>query len=418
VPVTNWARNVTFGAREFHTPTSTAQLQQLVARSQRARALGSGHSFNRIADTTGVLVSVARLPRVFEIDSARAQVTVNAGARYGEVTPGLHDKGFALANLGSLPHISIAGACATGTHGSGNALGNLATQVDSIEFVAASGDLVHLSREGEPARFDGAVIALGCLGIVTRLTLRLVPSFDVAQYAYDSIADQDLDEHIQEILAGGYSVSVFTDLRTNRLWRKVLAGEPADGQPWFGARPSTAPQHPVPGMPVEHSTQQLGVPGPWYERLPHFRLEFTPSNGDELQTEYLLPRQHAADALVALRDLRAQIGPVLQVSEIRTVAADELWLSPSYHRDSVAVHFTWVADPAAVAPVIAAIEQRLAPFEPRPHWGKIFGMAPDAVRAQYDRLADFARLRSEFDPTGKFGNDLVARYLSPAGSRP
>ena len=411
MPVTNWARNIAFSAHDFHQPTSVAQLQEVVAAGRRVRALGTGHSFNRLADTTGDLVSVARLPRVVEIDSARAQVTVSAGLRYGEFTPQVHEAGFALRNLGSLPHISVAGACATGTHGSGNTLGNLSTQVVEIEMVTASGDVVVLSRDADPLRFPGAVIALGCLGVVTRLTLQLVPSYDVAQSAYDDLPIDELLEHIDEIFAGGYSVSVFTDLSANRIWRKRLATERAAEPDWFGAHLADVPQHPVPGMPVENSTEQLGAPGPWYARLPHFRPEFTPSNGDELQTEYLLDRHHAADAFAAVRGLREQIAPVLQICEIRTVAADDLWLSPSYRRDSVALHFTWVADGAAVAPVIAAIEQRLAPFAPRPHWGKVFGLAPDAVRAQYERLADFGDLMREYDPDGKFGNEMIERYL-------
>ena len=411
VPVTNWARNIAFSAHEFHQPTSVAQLQEVVAAGRRVRALGTSHSFNRLADTTGDLVSVARLPRVVEIDSARAQVTVSAGLRYGEFTPQVHEAGFALRNLGSLPHISVAGACATGTHGSGNTLGNLATHVIEIEMVTASGDVMVLSRDADPQRFPGAVIALGCLGVVTRLTLQLVPSYDVAQSAYDDLPTDELLEHIDEIFAGGYSVGVFTDLFANRIWRKRLATEPAAEPDWFGAHLADVPQHPVPGMPVENSTEQLGVPGPWYARLPHFRPEFTPSNGDELQTEYLVDRHDAADAFAAVRGLREQIAPVLQICEIRAVAADDLWLSPSYRRDSVALHFTWVADGAAVAPVIAEIEQRLAPFAPRPHWGKVFGLAPDAVRAQYERLADFGDLMRDYDPDGKFGNEMVDRYL-------
>lgn len=410
-PLTNWAGNVVFRPREYHEPTSVAELQQLVAGSDRVRVLGSGHSFNRIADTTGDLVSVARLPRAVEIDEAAAQVTVSAGVRYGELGPRVDEAGFALRNLGSLPHISVAGACATGTHGSGIASGNLATQVAAIELVTASGELVGLRRDVVADRVDGAVLALGRLGVVTAMTLDLVPTYDIAQSVYLDLPNDQLDRHVLEILAGGYSVSVFTDLRRNRIWRKCRTDEPRPDGPWFGARPADTPQHPLPGIAAGPATQQLGVPGPWYQRLPHFRLEFTPSNGDELQSEYLLPLDHAADALAALRALRERIAPVLQIAEVRAVAADELWLSPSYRRDSVAFHFTWLPDEAAVAPVLTAIEERLAPFEPRPHWGKLFTMPPETVSAQYERMADFVGLMREFDPTGTFGNELTDRYL-------
>jgi xylitol oxidase len=151
-------------------------------------------------------------------------------------------------------------------------------------------------------------------------------------------------------------------------------------------------------MPVQNATEQGGVPGPWHARLPHFRAEFTPSAGAELQSEYLLPRSHAVAALQAVRELRDEITAVLQICELRTVAADELWLSPSYRRPTVGVHFTWVDDTAAVMPVVAAVEERLAPFEPRPHWGKVY-----LASGRYERLADFTRLAQEFDPAGKFG---------------
>jgi alditol oxidase len=408
---TNWAGNVAFGASNYHAPTSVAQLQQLVARSDRVRAQGTGHSFNRVADTTGELVSLAALPRLVDIDTAAAQVRVSAGLRYGELAPRLDAAGFALRNLASLPHISVAGACATGTHGSGNENGNLATEVAAIEVVATSGELVELSRDTDPDRFAGVVIALGSLGVVSQLTLDLVPSYDIAQYVYEDLADDVLGGHIHEILGGGYSVSVFTDLSTTRIWRKCRASDPVPAGDWFGARPAVVAHHPLPGVSGDVATEQLGRPGPWHQRLPHFRLEFTPSKGEELQAEYLLDRRDAAVALAALRGIRDQIAPVLQIAEIRTVAADELWLSPSYRRDTVGFHFTFVRDEVAVAPVLAAIEQVFAPFEPRPHWGKLFGLSPDVVREQYQRMADFGRLLREYDPVGKFGNELTDRYL-------
>ncbi len=410
MPTTNWAGNVTFRAASCHAPSSMDELRALVAGNPRVRALGTGHSFNRIADTTGAQVSLAGMPRTIDIDSQVRRVTVGPGVRYGELTPRLHDAGLALRNLGSLPHISVAGACATGTHGSGVRNGTLASSVTAVQLLTASGDVVRASRSDDPDGFTGMIIALGCLGIVTRLTLDVVPKYDIAQYVYEGLSDVDLDQHIDGILADGYSVSVFTDLYENRVWRKCSADQPVEPV-WFGARLATVARNPVPGMPADNCTVQLGVPGPWYERLPHFRLEFTPSSGNELQSEYLLPREHAAAALEALRRVRDRIGPVLQIAEIRTVAADELWLSPSYRRDTVAFHFTWVHDWSAVRPVLAAVEQQLAPFDPRPHWGKAFLLDTATVRAQYQRLPDFQRLRDELDPDRKFGNELVDRYL-------
>ncbi|HTC68343.1 MAG TPA: FAD-binding protein [Acidothermaceae bacterium] len=409
----NWARNITFGAPHLHRPTSVAELQKLVATASHARALGTGHSFNTIADSVGDQVSLADMPPSLAIDAERKTVTVGAGVRYGELAAFLHGEGYALHNLGSLPHISVAGACATGTHGSGVTNGNLATAVRAIEMVTATGDLVTLGTR----EFPGAVVALGMLGIVSSMTLAIEPTYEVAQYVYDDLPFSDLQENLDEILSAAYSVSVFTDWRgplMNAVWLKYRVGSAGVERPephWMGARLADGPRHPVPHMPVENCTQQLGVPGPWHERLPHFRLDFTPSNGEELQTEYFVARTSAHDALDALNGMRERIAPVLQITELRTIAADDLWLSPAYGRDSFAMHFTWIKDHDAVAPVVAEIEEKLAPFDARPHWGKVFTTSPDVVRRLYDRLPDFSALAAHYDPAGKFRNEFVDRYV-------
>jgi alditol oxidase len=428
-PLTNWAGNVKFGARTLHRPASVDELRRLVAATPRIRALGTGHSFNGLADSPGDLVTVAGLPPVIDIDAdpggaldnPRPTVTVSAGLRYGELATVLQARGFALRNLGSLPHISVAGACATGTHGSGTLNGNLATAVVALELVGPDGDLVRLSRAADPDRFPGAVVALGALGILTQLSLELVDTYDVRQYVYEDLPGAELRAHADDILASAYSVSLFTNWQRDvveQVWRKeaIDAGS-AVGAPerlWHGARLASTARHPLPTLPATHCTEQLGRPGPWYARLPHFRLEFTPSYGDELQAEYLLPRQHAAAALEAVFGLRTQLAPVLLVSEIRAVAADDLWLSPSYQRDSLALHFTWVNDEQAVRPVLAALEERLAPWAPRPHWGKLFVTPPDVVASSYPRMGDFGRLRRELDPAGKFSGAMVDRYAPAA----
>jgi alditol oxidase len=416
----NWAGNVTFGAQRIHRPASLAELQRLVAGSERIRALGSGHSFSRVADTPGDLVSVAGLPKIVRVDAERAAVTVSAGLTYGELAPRLHAAGYALRNLGSLPHISIAGTCATGTHGSGDSNGCLATSVSALEMITAEGDVLSLSRDSDGDRFRGAVIGLGALGIVTSLSLDIVPAFDVRQDVYEQLPQEQLDEHFAGIFASAYSVSFFTDWRSspvNRVWLKQRTG--ADGSAdlalrRYGARPADGPRHPVPGLPAVNCTQQMGVPGPWHERLPHFLPDFTPSAGDELQSEYLMPRRSAVSALHAMDSIRDRVAPVLQVAEIRTVAADELWMSPCYQQDSVAFHFTWINDVPAVIPVLAAIEDQLAPFGARPHWGKLFCTSPAVVGRLYARLPGFRQLLRDLDPAGKFRNELIDTYL-PAG---
>jgi len=411
---TNWAGNIIFQAAHLHRPDSIDELRRIVAGSTRLRPLGTSHSFNTIADSTGDQLSVASLPSVLHIDRERSTVTVGGGVRYGDLAQYLHAEGYALHNLGSLPHISVAGACATGTHGSGVTNGSLATAVRALTLVIADGGMVTLER-GVDADFDGAVVALGLLGVVTDVTLDIEPTYDVAQYVFEGLPLADVRAHLGATFSAAYSVSLFTDWRSdlvNQIWLKyrtpVSAGEPR----WFEARPADGPRHPVPGIPPLHCTEQLGVPGPWHERLPHFRLDFTPSNGDELQTEYFVERRSAADALGAIDAIRDLIAPVLQITELRTIAADNLWLSGSYERDSVGIHFTWVPDIEAVTPVLAAIEAQLAPFNARPHWGKVFTTAPDVVQSLYPRLAEFAQLTQRYDPTGTFGNEFTARLLT------
>jgi alditol oxidase len=423
--LTNWAGNVAFRADGgVRRPASLGRLQSLIAHSGRAgtkvRVLGSGHSFNDIADTSGVLVSLAELPPTVEIDSAAGTARVAASMRYAELGRRLHRAGHALPNLASLPHISVAGSIATGTHGSGVANGNLATAVAALDLVTADGELVSLSRVRDGDRFRGAVVGLGALGAVVSVTLDLVPTFEVRQYVHEGLPLEIVYEHFADIVSAAYSVSLFTgwqDSRIDQVWlkhrvdRTSEAGPAGPGRDWFGARPADGPRHPVPGMSTGHCTEQLGVPGPWFERLPHFRPDVTPSSGEELQSEYLLPRPHAVDALRAVDEIRDQVAPVLQISEIRTVAADELWMSPSYGHDTAAFHFTWIKDLRQVLPVIGLLEERLAPFGARPHWGKLFTTPPETLRSRYPRLPDFHDLVRQFDPAGTFTNEFLDRCL-------
>lgn len=419
---TNWAGNVTYSAARIQAPASLGELQSVVSRSTNARVLGGRHSFNTIADSPDTLISLAEFPRDVAVDSASGRVKVSGGVRYAELAQWLHGLRYAVHNLASLPHISVAGACATATHGSGDANGNLATAVSGLELVTADGDVVTMSREADGEAFNGAVVALGALGVVTGLTLDVVPAFEVRQFVYEGLELDALADHFDEITSCGYSVSLFTawrEPRFDQVWVKQRISAVAAGEAeleLFGARLADGPRNPVPGMPEANATEQLGVPGPWFERLPHFKSEFTPSGGEELQSEYLVPRRHAVAALRALEGLGERIAPVLQISEIRTVTADGLWLSPSYRRDVVGLHFTWVKDEAAVGSVLPLLEERLAPFEARPHWGKVFTTAPEALWPLYERLGDFRELAGRYDPKGVFRNDFVNRYVFADGA--
>jgi xylitol oxidase len=417
VPHANWAGNLAYGATHRVAPASVAEAQAAVRAATKLTTLGTRHCFNAIADTAGTHLSLARLNRILALDRTARTVTVEGGIRYGELGPALAAEGFALANLASLPHISIAGAIATATHGSGARLGNLAAAVTALEFIAADGGLAALSRARDGDRFAGAVVHLGVLGPVTQLTLAVEPLFHVRQDVYLDLPFAALAENFAAVMDAGYSVSLFTDWRgdaVRQAWVKRrtvpddAAPAPAD---FFGARPATTKMHPLAGVDPTYCTEQAGRPGPWHERLPHFRMEFTPSRGDEIQAEYFVDRQDAVAAIAALRTVGDTLAPVLMISEIRAVAADDLWLSPACRRDVAAFHFTFHRDWPAVRAALPAIEGVLAPFAPRPHWGKVFALAPAEIAAGYPRLADFRALAAAHDPAGKFRNAFLETYV-------
>ena len=411
----NWAGNVTFSAQGVEEPRSVEQLQSLVASRPLVRALGTGHSFSRVADTTGTLVSTRSLPLEVEVLPEQRVAIVPGGATYAVVTAALHARGWALHNLGSLPHISVAGACSTGTHGSGNTNGSLSTAVLAVELVRGDGELVRFAH-GDP-EFPGAVLALGCLGIVTRLWLRVEPAWEARQVVHTGVPTAALLDGIHEVMGAAHSVSLFTSFRDpstlDAVWVKRRAGEGDGPAPaLLGVEPSTTPQHPVPGMDPVATTTQLDTVGPWHHRLPHFRPEFTPSAGEELQSEFFLPRAHAAAALQAVTALAPSlVGPV-QVCEVRTVARDDLWLSPCHGRDTVTIHFTWHPDLESVDPVLAEVERVLEAFDPRPHWGKVFHpLERGRIEAMYPELPRFRTLAAALDPGRRFRNETTDPLL-------
>jgi xylitol oxidase len=411
-PRENWAGNITYSTDHLHTPANADEVRSVVKGCSKVRALGSRHSFNRIADSTQNQVSLQNLDQI-EIDNKARTVTVGAGVKYGQVAPVIDARGFALHNLASLPHISVAGAIATATHGSGIHNGNLATAVRALEIVTANGDVIQLSRDKDGDQFLGAVVGLGAFGVVTRVTLDLLPTFQVAQTVYQNLSFDQLQHNFDAIFGAGYSVSLFTDWQhhqATQVWikRKLQPGEKHESAAeFYGAKRATEKLHPITGHPAESCTEQMGVPGPWYERLPHFKMNFTPSSGRELQTEYFVPRDRGYEAILAVEKLRDQITPHLFVTELRTVAADDLWMSTAYKRDSLAIHFTWKPEWDIVKKILPQIEAQLKPFGPRPHWAKLFTIPPAQLQTQYTRLAEFKVALKSHDPGGKFRNDFI-----------
>jgi xylitol oxidase len=415
--LTNWAGNYTYSTNNLHRLASVKQVREFVQGHEFFKVLGTRHCFNGIADSAHVLISLEPMDRVVALDPESRTVTVEAGMRYGRLCPHLHERGFALHNLASLPHISVAGACATATHGSGIRNGNLATAVSALELVTARGDVLTLSRARDGDTFLGAVVNLGALGVVTRVTLDIQPTYAMRQDVYVDLPLAQLADHFEDIMSSGYSVSLFTDWqdkRINEVWvkRRVEEGKsPAVRSEFFGARPATRNLHPIAELPAENCTEQMGVPGPWYERLPHFRMGFTPSSGKELQSEYFVPRKDVVEAILAAERLRDRVGPHLQISELRTVDADGLWMSPCYRRPGLAMHFTWKPEWDAVRKLLPVIEQELAPYQVRPHWGKLFAMEGAGLQSRYEKWPDFKGLLKEHDPRGKFRNEFLTRTL-------
>ncbi|MCA1188529.1 MULTISPECIES: FAD-binding protein [unclassified Saccharopolyspora] len=405
-PRTNWSGNVTYRAPRFARPRSLDELAEVVTGADRVRVLGTGHTFTGIADSADVQVSLAALPAEIEVDPA-GSVAISGPVHYAELTRVLHEHGLALANLASLLDLSVAGAISTGTHGSGSRTRGLGSAVRALEFLTADGE-VRVLRDGD-ADFTGAVVGLGALGVITRIELAVEPAFEVTQHVYAGLRWPVAAAELAALLGSGYSVSLFTDFDGSGVRQVVVkerGGHDTELFARLGSRRVDGPRHPMAGGPTENVTVQA-APGPSHERLPHFQAGRTPSSGAEIQSEYLVDARHAAAAVEALQRAAPAFAPVLLVAELRSVAADELWLSPAWRRDSLAIHFTWRRDQAGVAAALPALEAALAPFGARPHWGKVWAMGADVLAERYPRLADFRALAERWDPQHRFRNEFL-----------
>jgi len=413
----NWAGNLEYSTDRLFAAASVEQVREYVKKENKLKVLGTRHCFNNIADSRDGFLSLKPMDEVIAIDATARTATVAAGITYGQLSPYLHNKGFALHNLASLPHISVAGACTTATHGSGEKNGNLATAASGMEIVTASGDVVKISREKDGDTFHGAVVGLGALGVITSVTLDIQPAFQMRQYVYENLPLGEMKDHFDAIEGSAYSVSLFTDWqkqRINEVWLKsrVEEGVAFHATPeFFGAKLATRNLHPIAELSAENCTEQLGVPGPWYERLPHFRMGFTPSAGKELQSEYFVPRKHAVEAILAVERLRDQVSPHLLISEIRAIAADRLWMSPCFEESCVTIHFTWKPDWPSVSKLLPTIEKELTPFNARPHWGKLFTASPERLKTIYKKMPEFIELSQKYDPNGKFRNEFLNKNI-------
>ena len=408
----NWSETVDLQGRVAR-PATIKEIVDLVRREPRVLALGSAHSFSAVAVTPGLHIDTSGLDPDIHVSGTTASVA--AGTTYAVLGRELHARGFALSAMASLPHITVAGAVSTGTHGSGDAIGTLSSAVTALQVVTADGD-VRWVRRGVDPDFAGWVVGLGNLGIVTRVELEVEPTYDVAQTVFAGLNLDVVEAEFDAVFSEATSVSVFTRWRTEpdaQLWlkRRVDREGPWPGGEVFGVQPREMPLHPLEQLDPIHCNPQLGQSGPWHERLPHFRAEFTPSAGDEIQAEYLLPRSNAVEAIRGIRPLHARITPLLHVTEIRTMRADDLWLSPAYGVDTVGIHFTWHRDDR-IYEVLPAIEEVLLPLGARPHWGKVTAAPPEQVTRAFPRWNDALALMELVDPEAKFRSPFVTRLTS------
>ena len=451
MPLRNWSENVQFSSAPIHAPETIEELQEIVEASRKVRVLGARHSFNDVAaidaqvedategqgqaeDSAWAYISLENLNVPTEFDSRRGTVTCNAGITYGELCQRMHVEGTALHNMASLPHITVAGACATGTHGSGDGNGNLAKAVVGLELVTADGALRTLSLEEDKETFEGAVVALGGLGVVTRITLATQPAYTMQQYVYENMASAALYEHFDEVMSSAYSVSLFPDWqdgKVNQVWLKHRTGlweetaatgaesiasdatsHTVPGQKeLFGATAGRTELNHIANLPPDGLTPQMGVPGPWHERLPHFRIDNAPASVVELETEYFVPRAHAVPALKAVEGLRDLFKSLLLISEVRSVAADRLWLSQRYGTPTIGIHFSWRMNWEGVHEAMPVVEEALSRYDVRPHWGKLFTLSPARVQAAFSKMDAFRDLLQAYDPAGKFRNAYLDRYI-------
>jgi alditol oxidase len=415
VPRTNWAGNLTYSTDNLFSPQTVAALQKIIKQCKKVRGLGTKHCFNKIADSNENQISTAGFTKIIALDKTKNIITVEAGIKYGDICKYLDDNGYALHNLASLPHISIGGACATATHGSGIKNGCLATAVSGIEFVNGKGDVVNLSKEKDGEEFLGTIVNLGALGIATKLTLNLLPAFKMKQIVYQNLPMAELEKNFETIMSAGYSVSLFTDWKNkniNEVWIKSKSDDIKTMAPsFYKATAAVKNLHPIEALDAINCTGQMGIDGPWYERMPHFRMGFTPSSGKELQSEFFIPFENAYEGMMAIEQLNDKVSPHLMITEIRAIAADELLMSPFYKKTCVAFHFTWKQEVEEVLQVLPIIEEALAPFKPRPHWGKIFTLNPAVLQSGIEKLDEFKLLMTKHDPEGKFRNEFIDTNL-------
>ncbi len=411
----NWAGNLSFSSKEFIEIDSVKKLQTIVSNARGIKVLASGHSFSDIADTKDTLISIKNLSFEIGIDSNKREALVPAGMQYSDVSRYLEKHGWAVSNMASLGEVTIAGAILTGTHGSGSSNGILSTAVIGFEMVLESGSILTTDRENS-SDFPGFIVSLGALGVFTKYKLKIVPSFSIRQVVYENINIESIANNFDLVFDRAYSVSFFSNWAQNstgQIWMKFLD----DSKPfnissdWIDGNLAKVKQHPVKINDASPCTDQLATSGKWLDRLPHFKLNSSPVSGDEVQTEYLVDRRYVKQYISELAEIGDEIASKVYTTEIRTIKADDLWLSGAYERETVGFHFTWRKSDSLVN-FLPKIESILGKHDGRPHWGKLFDVPKDKLPSRYPKFSDFEVLLQKYDPNKKFRNNFINKYFS------
>ena len=432
----NWAGTATATPARWAQPRTEAEISAAVkdaaAAGLQVRALGSGHSFTPAAATTGLALDLSLWTGITAADTQTGLVTVRSGTTLRALNAAAAEFGLALANLGDIDAQTIAGALSTGTHGTGARLGGLATQVEALELVLADGSVATCSASSRPELFAAARVGLGALGVISAVTLRCVPSF--------TLAADDRPMPVEQVIEQFDSLAAANDhfefywfpygrqalvKRNNRLapggsappgrmpgWRRVWEFEVMENAA-FGmlCRLGRAAPRLIPAL---NRLSSAALSARSYTDA-SYRVFVTPRRVHFVESEYAVPRESLADVLAELRrEVPRLAEPVMFPVEVRVAAADDIWLSTGYGRDTayVAVHqYTGLPYRA----YFDLFESVMAGVAGRPHWGKLHSLDAARLGPLYPRFDDFRQVRAQVDPEDRFGNPYLSRVFGPAG---
>ncbi|PXX69212.1 L-gulonolactone oxidase [Nocardia tenerifensis] len=422
----NWAGDQRCAPATIASPRSADELAEILGRAgdagQIVRVAGAGHSFTDTVLTDGVLLNLANLDRVLDVDTATGRVRVEAGMTLNAVSNALHEHGLAFPNLGDIDVQTVAGATATGTHGTGATLQNLSAALHSIELMLADGSRVELNEETDPEGWRAARVSVGALGVVTAVTLQLVPSFVLEGVERPVAVDDilaDLDTYIDgnqhfEFYMFGHSPLAMTK-RNNRVeLPEQPRGKAVD---WFtdilmsnytfDALCRLGRRQPRLVPLIQRGAAYAGSYRRQVDRS--YRVFASPRLLRFTEMEYAIPREHSVATIREIKELSARFDTTMPI-EVRWVAPDDAFLSPASGRETcyIAVH---QYRGMAYEPYFRACESVFDKYHGRPHWGKRHFQTADTLRERYPDWDRFAEVRRRLDPKGRFSNAYLNRVL-------